>query len=44
MFGTVIVPPAADFVGSKVTTSKVTPTRSLPPALGVFAGSGNWYG
>ena len=44
MFGTVIVPPADETLGSKFATSKVTPTRSVPPALGVLAGSGNWYG
>ena len=33
MFGTVIVPPAAETVGSKVTTSKLTATFRLPAEL-----------
>ena len=45
MFGTVMVPPAAETVGSIDPTSHVAATRSTPPAFGVSpAGSGNWYG
>ncbi|MDA1061450.1 MAG: hypothetical protein O2895_00815 [Chloroflexi bacterium] len=45
MLGTVMVPPAADFVGSMMETFQVAATFSVPPALGVSPpGSGNWYG
>ena len=45
MFGAVMVPPAADAVGSIVATFHVAAMRMMPPGLGVRpAGSGNWYG
>src|SRR5260221_14562873 len=46
VFGTVIVPPAADFEGSMVETSHETATTILPPSFGVLFGSAklNAYG